>query len=115
VPVLLGTIGGAALVIGWSGLASAEGRGLIPDLATRSWIAKDYGPALGGSSSSGDGLGALALRTTAVYPTLLLVHLSAVFVCFAVAPATKFVHLFYRFLALGRDRMELTDATGTDT
>jgi citrate/tricarballylate utilization protein len=106
VPVLTGTIGGIGLVLGTLGLAAIKTRA-DPAPGDPPMAARDYG-LLGALFFLGlSGLAVLALRTTAGYPALLIVHLGAVFSCFAVFSATKFVHFVYRGLALLNDRGEI--------
>ena len=106
VPVLAGTVGGAALVLGTVGLAVLKTRA-DPAPGDPAMAVRDYGLLFGLFFLGASGLALLALRTTGLYGVLLVVHLGAVCTCFLIVPATKFVHLSYRLLALARDRMEL--------
>ena len=99
VPVVLGTVGGLGLVIGPAGL-----------LALR----RQRDPALGGRARDGldesfialllltslTGLALLVLRDHAIMRTLLIVHLATVLALFVTLPYGKFVHGFYRTVAL---------------
>jgi citrate/tricarballylate utilization protein len=99
VPVVLGTAGGIGLVIGPAGLFALRRR-------------RD--PALGGRAQDGldesfialllltslTGLALLVLRDRAVMSTLLIVHLASVLALFLTLPYGKFVHGFYRTVAL---------------
>jgi len=52
------------------------------------------------------GLATLFLRHTTLFGIVLLVHLAAVVVAFAVAPYTKFVHVVFRLLAIYKDNLD---------
>jgi citrate/tricarballylate utilization protein len=104
-PVLLGTAGGAGLLVGPAGL-----------LAVR----RQRDAALGDPSQQGldlsfiallfvtslTGLLLLALRDTRLMPTLLIVHLGAVLALFVTLPYGKFVHGIYRTAALVKYAIE---------
>jgi citrate/tricarballylate utilization protein len=105
-PVLLGTVGGFALLIGASGL-----------LWLRSRVPAGGAPGAGGTALDvaflvllevvgGTGLILLALRTTPAMGALLALHLGAVAGLFATAPYGKLVHAPQRLAALLRDRAE---------
>jgi citrate/tricarballylate utilization protein len=116
-PVLLGIAGGTGLIAGCAGLlalrradrqlTSAESAREDPALARRGYAL------LGGLLLLAvSGLLALALRDTAAFGPVLVVHLAAVAACFAIAPYTKFMHVVYRFLALVHDRAEIPGGAG---
>ena len=104
-PVLLGTLGGAALAIGTAGLL---------------WVRRARDPALSDESqdkldgafitllllTSGTGLVLLALRGHAAMGVLLIVHLGLVLALFVTLPYGKFVHGLYRLAALAKYRRE---------
>jgi citrate/tricarballylate utilization protein len=104
-PVVLGTAGGLALLVGPIG---------------QWWERRRRDPALGdpeqhGSDSalllllwltSATGLLLLALRERPVMGALLVVHLGVVLALFVSLPYGKFVHGFYRLAALVRDAAE---------
>ena len=99
VPVVLGTIGGVGLVIGPIGLFG---------------LRRQRDPALGGRAQDGldesfialllvtslTGLALLVLRNGALMSVLLIVHLASVLALFLTLPYGKFVHGFYRTVAL---------------
>ena len=104
-PVLLGTVGGIALLLGSGGLFylkyrsdkdPAEQRMLGMDVA---FLAVLFLTAL-------TGLLLLGLRDTPAMGKLLAVHLGVVAALFITAPYGKFVHLFYRYAALVRNSIE---------
>jgi citrate/tricarballylate utilization protein len=100
-PVILGTLGGAGLVVGLLGL---------------SWLKFKQDPATANSGQNGldaefivlllftsvTGLLLLALRETRYLSGLLFVHLGSVAALFLTMPYGKFVHGLYRSLALLR-------------
>ncbi|QGU32513.1 tricarballylate utilization 4Fe-4S protein TcuB [Thermochromatium tepidum] len=105
-PVLLGTLGGSALLVATAGLAWIEWRADPAPLAPESrrldcaflWL-------LFVVASSG--LALLVWRETPAMPLLLIVHLGAVLAFFLLLPYSKFVHSGYRAAALAlaaRDR-----------
>jgi citrate/tricarballylate utilization protein len=106
VPVLAGTVGGIGLVLGTVGLVLLKTRA-DPAPGDPLMAARDYGLLFALFFLGLSGLAVLALRTTRIFPALLVVHLGAVFTCFVVVPATKFVHFIYRGLALLKDRGEI--------
>jgi citrate/tricarballylate utilization protein len=102
VPVILGMIGGAGLLIGCSGLMR------LKFIANRAAAA----PALFGADfallallwlAAATGLVLLAWRGTDAMGTLLAVHLGLILALFLVIPYSKFVHGLYRTLALIRN------------
>jgi citrate/tricarballylate utilization protein len=105
-PVLLGTIGGAAMLLGCAGLlvlkARARPAAIDPGMAERDY---SFITALGALALTG--LLVEVLRTTPVFSILLVIHLAVIAMCFAVAPYSKFVHAIYRYLALVQDRLEI--------
>lgn len=57
------------------------------------------------------GLAVLLLRDTSTFKAMLVVHLSAVVVAFAIFPFTKFVHPVFRVLSIYKDAVEQGSAT----
>jgi citrate/tricarballylate utilization protein len=98
-PVVLGTLGGVALLAGCAGawLVRARRDGALADPAQdgldRSFIALLFLTSL-------TGLALLVLRESAVMGRLLALHLGAVLALFVTLPYGKFVHGFYRLAAL---------------
>jgi citrate/tricarballylate utilization protein len=101
-PVILGAIGGAGLLVGTSGLirlkiaanraAAAEALfGADFALLSLLWLA------------AGSGLLLLCFRATGAMGTLLAIHLGFILSLFVLLPYSKFVHGVYRTLALIRD------------
>lgn len=105
VPVVLGSLGGAGLLIGPLGLL---------------WLKRIRDPELGDPGQTGldvtflalllwislTGFLLLALRETAAMGLLLAVHLGLVMGLFLTLPYGKFVHAVYRFAALLRNAIE---------
>ncbi|MBI3048833.1 MAG: tricarballylate utilization 4Fe-4S protein TcuB [Acidobacteria bacterium] len=104
-PVLLGTAGGAGLVIGPAGQCWI-GRTRDPETADPAQRSPDRAFLLLLFLSSATGLLLLAWRHTAAMPTLLVVHLGVVLALFVTLPYGKFVHGVYRTAALVRDALE---------
>jgi citrate/tricarballylate utilization protein len=98
-PVVLGTLGGLALLAGCAGawLVRARRDGALADPAQdgldRSFIALLFLTSL-------TGLALLGLRESAVMGRLLALHLGSVLALFVTLPYGKFVHGFYRLAAL---------------
>ncbi len=101
VPVILGTLGGAGLVVGPLGLLAQRQR-RDPELGDPAQQPMDstlLGLLL---ATSGTGLLLLGLRESALMPALLVVHLGAVLALFLMLPYGKFVHGLHRLSALAR-------------
>ena len=100
-PVVLGTLGGAGLLIGPSGLYWLKGRRdeAIADPAQDdldlTFLALLFG-------TSFTGLLLLALRQSPLMGVLLVIHLATVLALFVTLPYGKFVHGVYRAAALWR-------------
>ena len=106
-PVLLGVLGGAGLAAGCGGLLVLRHRS---DSSRTDGLmsSRDLSLLLALLVLAVTGLLTLVLRDTGAFAPLLVIHLGAVVACFAIAPYTKFVHVIYRFLALVRDRSEIS-------
>jgi citrate/tricarballylate utilization protein len=107
-PVMLGTIGGIALLVGTGGLLVLKFRmDRLP--AADKAFGMDIGfiGLLFGISLTG--LILLVLRETAAMGTLLIVHLGLVLAFFITIPYGKFVHALYRYTALVRFAQEQSD------
>jgi citrate/tricarballylate utilization protein len=104
-PVVLGTIGGAGLLIGPAGLAALKlrrNRAVIDttqDGMDLTFIALLF-------ASAATGLLLLALRDTPAMSGLLRLHLAVILALFAMLPYGKFVHGIYRTAALIRYALE---------
>lgn len=108
-PVLLGIVGGIGLIVGPLGLLQAKSR---RDLMVKGSTTSGMDVAFLGMllMTSVTGLVLLALRATPAMGLLLALHVGIVFALFITMPYGKFVHGFYRFLALVRyakERREL--------
>lgn len=104
-PVLLGTVGGAALVGGAAGLLWLKARRNAA-LASEQQTGMDLGFLALLVLVGITGLLLLALRETAAMGILLAVHLGVVLALFITLPYGKFVHAVYRFAALVRSHVE---------
>jgi citrate/tricarballylate utilization protein len=105
VPVVLGTIGGLAIVVGAAGLIAVKQRSDPRPMSPR-MIALDYAFLGLLELTAITGLLLLALRSTSMMGALLVLHLGAVAGLFATAPYGKFVHFIYRFIALVKNAHE---------
>ena len=105
VPVALGVVGGAGLVIGPAGLLwlRALRPAALQDSSQRFF---DTGFASLLLITGATGLLLLTLRDSAWMPALLALHLGPVLALFLVLPYGKFVHGIYRALALVKYRRE---------
>jgi citrate/tricarballylate utilization protein len=101
VPVLLGTIGGIAMLVGIAGLLEIK---LTADQApiSRLLLDIDYSFLVLLFIAAGTGLLLLAMRTTGAMGALLAVHLGVIMALFVMLPYCKFVHGIYRAAALLR-------------
>ena len=104
-PVVLGTIGGLALLVGTVGLLVLKIKMDPIPSAPRS-RGLDVGFLLLLFFTSLTGLLLLALRETPAMGMLLAVHLAFVLSLFISMPAGKFVHAIYRFVSLVRNARE---------
>lgn len=104
-PVILGTLGGVAIIVGATGLlvlkwrsdrAPADGHTLNLD-----WLFL-----LSLDIVSITGMLLLLLRDSAAMPVLLVVHLATVIALYVSAPYGKFAHFLYRYAALLQNRRE---------
>jgi citrate/tricarballylate utilization protein len=99
VPVLTGTLGGIGMLAGGAGLGVLKARS-DPARGTSGMRRADYALIIALGVLAGTGLLTLAVRDTAVFGPVLVAHLAAIAVAFAVAPYTKFTHWLYRLLAI---------------
>ena len=98
-PVLLGTAGGIGLLVGPAGLLVLRRR-RDPALGDPAQDGLDEGFIALLWLTSATGLALLVLRHQAIMGLLLIVHLGAVLALFVTLPYGKFVHGFYRAVAL---------------
>jgi citrate/tricarballylate utilization protein len=100
-PVLLGAVGGIAMLVGVVGLLEIK---LTADQApiSRLLLDIDYSFLVLLFIAAGTGLLLLAMRTTAAMGALLAVHLGVIVALFLMLPYCKFVHGVYRAAALWR-------------
>lgn len=104
-PVVLGTIGGAGLLAGTTGLFAMKLRA-DPVPTAPNLLGMDSALLLLLWLIAATGLLLLGLRATAAMGVLLCVHLGLVLALFLVLPYGKFVHAVYRGVALVRSAAE---------
>ena len=111
VPVLLGTVGGVALMAGAGGLLAMK---LVDDPVpqARGLLGADAALLLLLFLAAGTGLAVLGLRATAGMGIALAVHLGFILALFVLLPYSKMVHGVYRGAALLRAALEGRDAPG---
>jgi citrate/tricarballylate utilization protein len=104
-PVVLGTAGGVAMIVGASGLLYLKWRSdrAPSDQGT---LNLDWLFLLSLDVVSVTGMLLLLLRDTAAMPGLLVVHLATVLALYVSAPYGKFAHFVYRYVALVQNRVE---------
>jgi citrate/tricarballylate utilization protein len=112
VPVLTGTVGGVLASIGCVVLIRLKERADALQ-TTPTMRAADYGLLWALLIIMVSGLAVTFTRTTIAFGPLLVIHLAAVIVAFAVAPYTKFFHWTYRVLAIYKDNLDRPQATRT--
>jgi citrate/tricarballylate utilization protein len=105
VPVVLGTLGGVAIVLGAAGLIALKGRSDAKPTSAR-MIAMDYAFLAMLETVALTGLALLAFRSTAAMGSLLAIHLGSLAGLFITAPYGKFVHFVYRSIALVKNASE---------
>lgn len=103
--VLLGIIGGVGLLVGPVGLLRAKAH-RNPTLTDARARGMEIGFLLMLWLTSATGLLLLVLRATSMMGVLLALHLGVVFALFLSFPYGKFVHGFYRYVALVRFAQE---------
>jgi citrate/tricarballylate utilization protein len=105
VPVVLGTLGGVAMIVGATGLLALKWRSdrapADPQTLRLDWLFL-----LSLDIVSITGMLLLALRETSAMGALLVVHLATVLALFVSAPYGKFAHVVYRYAALVQNRLE---------
>lgn len=104
-PVILGTVGGTAMLIGTGGLLYLKAR-MDRAPATPQSLGMDVGFLILLLSTSLTGLLLLIFRETTAMGTLLAVHLGIVVSLFITMPYGKFIHAVYRYAALLKNAIE---------
>ena len=108
-PVVLGTIGGALILIGGFGLLHLK-RQSDKGLASTQMLALDLTFVWLLIAASVTGLVLMVLRETAAQGTLLTVHLGTIAALYLALPYGKFAHVVYRYAALVRYHVEMERA-----
>ncbi len=100
-PVVLGTIGGAGLLIGPAGLLHSKWR-QDREVADEPRFGMDTAFLVSLFLTGATGLALLVFRSSPAMGMLLAIHLGVIFAFFLTMPYSKFVHGLYRYLALVR-------------
>jgi citrate/tricarballylate utilization protein len=108
-PVVLGTLGGAAMIAGSAGLLLLK-TGSDPSPAEAGVVTLDYSFLIILGLAAVTGMLTLVLRGTAAMGTALTIHLGLVAALYITAPYGKFVHAVYRYVALLRNHVEQRQA-----
>jgi citrate/tricarballylate utilization protein len=104
-PVIFGSIGGVALILGTGGLIYFKAKS-DREPATPAASGMDYVFLVTLGLAALTGMLTLILRDTAAMGSILVLHLACIAALFISAPYGKFVHAVYRTLALIRYEME---------
>jgi citrate/tricarballylate utilization protein len=104
-PVIFGTIGGIALVIGTAGLIVFKLQSDRSQSADKAY-GLDYAFLIFLGLTALSGMLTLILRSTPAMGTILIIHLGLIAALFITAPYGKFVHFVYRTFALLRYQIE---------
>jgi citrate/tricarballylate utilization protein len=104
-PVIFGSVGGVALVIGAAGLLVFKLQSDRSQSAKKAY-GLDYAFLVFLGLAGLTGMLTLILRSTPAMGTILIVHLGTVAALFITAPYGKFVHFVYRSFALLRYQIE---------
>ena len=114
VPVILGSLGGIAMIVGASGLLYLKWHSDRAP-ADDNTLKLDWLFLLSLNVVSTTGMLLLVLRDSPLMGVLLIVHLATVLALFVSAPYGKFAHFVYRYAALVQNRLEsrLTPPRGT--
>jgi citrate/tricarballylate utilization protein len=111
VPVMSGTLGGILQIVGCVGLLVLKSRSDRAQTTQVMWRA-DLAFLWALVALNATGLVVVALRMSPAFGEVLVVHLGAVIVAFAVAPYTKFVHWIFRVLAIYQNAWEAMPSRG---
>lgn len=109
VPVIAGVIGGLGQIVGCIGLIRLKLRSERGQTTPVMWRA-DFAFLWALLVLNATGMLVLGLRFTPAFGAVLVIHLAAVVVAFAVAPYTKFVHFIFRVLAIYKNVLEVRPA-----
>lgn len=108
-PKIFGVIGGIALCIGVAGLFALKLKA-DKNIVDENSVSMDYALLAMLFIVSFGGLVLMCLKESAYLPCLLYFHLSTVFALFVMIPYSKFIHVFYRFIALVKYNMDEQEA-----
>ena len=104
-PVIFGTVGGIALIIGTTGFIWLKAKS-DPDPESSDMVSMDYVFLVTLDLTALTGMLTLIFRSTTAMGTILVLHLASIAALLATAPYGKFVHFVYRTLSLIRYEIE---------
>jgi len=104
-PVVVGSVGGLAMVVGSAGLLILKRR-TDRALTTGELVEFDVAFLVTIGLSALTGMLLLSFRTTPAMPALLVVHLAILATLYVTAPYGKFAHFVYRYVALVQNQIE---------
>ena len=105
-PVILGSLGGVAMIAGSTGLLAMKARA-ARSLISPEMLRMDTAFLVVFDLVSITGMLLLALRESPLMPALLLAHFATLAALYATIPYGKFAHVVYRLLALFQNRRDL--------
>jgi citrate/tricarballylate utilization protein len=108
-PVILGSVGGAMMIIGTTVLTGMK-RQRDHDPDWQPMTVRDYGFLVSLNTVSVTGFLVLALRNTPALGIALSAHLGGLVILFLSMPYGKFVHFAYRYVALVQNAIEMRTA-----
>jgi citrate/tricarballylate utilization protein len=108
-PVFFGVIGGVLMIIGGSGFIYMK-HSSEKDKADSRMLKSDYVVIAMLILISITGLVTLILRSSSIMGLILVIHLSLVGTLFAIVPFSKMNHIIFRYLALLKNNVEVSNA-----
>ena len=110
-PVVVGALGGIAMVVGSAGLLLLKRR-TDRSLTTQELVEFDVAFLVTVGLSAFTGMLLLPFRDSQLMPVLLVIHLSILATLYVTAPYGKFAHFVYRYVALVQNQVEGSRAGG---
>lgn len=108
VPVILGSVGGVSAIVGCVLLVTIKPKA-DASLSTPTMYRADQRLIVGLLIIMVTGFFVTSLRFTVAFPVAFIVHIACVATGFLVFPRSKFVHLFFRTVAIYQDNLEVAE------